>query len=155
MTFAERFWEKVEVGPALRPELGPCWVWAGSATQQGYGHIKMGSASPRLTHRVALFLVFGTTPDRLALHRCDNPPCVRPSHLFEGSHLDNAADMTAKGRHGNTRKTHCVHGHALVEDNVYRRPNGGRSCRACLSAADARYRSRSRVGAGHARDRRG
>lgn len=76
-----------------------CWPWQGSKNQSGYGlYHYMGKHTT--AHRVA-WQVF--TGDRipnglLVLHRCDNPPCVNPEHLFLGTNRDNTLDAIAKGR---------------------------------------------------------
>jgi hypothetical protein len=66
----------------------------------------------------------------LVAHRCDNPGCVNPGHLFATDHLGNVQDMIAKRRQNNQRKTHCVRGHALSGANI-RPANGWRRCLAC------------------------
>lgn len=99
-SFADRFWAKVRHAQ----EPGACWPWLGS-TRHGYGNIGVGSrvdGSRRVVsaHRVAWELTHGPIPDGLwVLHRCDNPSCVRPTHLFLGTPQDNVDDMLAKGRH--------------------------------------------------------
>lgn len=71
-----------------------CWEWTGTRNPNSYGQIDKVAA-----HRVSYFLATGNDPgEMLVLHRCDNPPCVRPTHLFLGTHLDNMVDMAAKGR---------------------------------------------------------
>lgn len=79
-------------------EPGECWPWTGAMRPNGYGHKKRHGTN--LAHRVVWIEVFGpiSSPDIGVLHHCDNPPCVRPSHLFLGTDADNVADMMAKGR---------------------------------------------------------
>lgn len=75
-----------------------CWPWPGARWRAGYGQIR---ADHRLlkTHRLAYETFIGPVPDGLYVcHTCDNPPCCNPAHLFLGSHDDNMADMTSKGR---------------------------------------------------------
>jgi hypothetical protein len=100
---AERFWAKVNKDgpvPLHRPDLGPCWLWIGAADAKGYGKVAAGAREEgmQLAHRVAFFLAEGRWPEPCALHHCDNPPCVRREHLFEGTYADNMADCAAKGR---------------------------------------------------------
>jgi hypothetical protein len=102
---ADRFWPKVNKSgpvPAHVPHLGPCWIWLGAIDPAfGYGKFGMGGRgySPWNTHRAAWFLTFGEIPAGMnVLHKCDNPPCVNPAHLFLGTFQDNTRDMFAKGR---------------------------------------------------------
>lgn len=111
---AERFWEKVNKDgpiPAHRPELGLCWIWTAgiNVPRGGYGMFALRKGVIRRSHRIAWELANDRpVPDGLwVLHRCDNPPCVRPAHLFLGTPKDNTDDMAAKGRlnplHGSAR----------------------------------------------------
>jgi hypothetical protein len=110
---AERFWSKVNKDgppPSHRPGLGPCWLWTGSRTSDGYGKMGIGSLRDgtrrnERAHRVAHDMVIGPVPEGLfALHHCDTPLCVRAevdparSHVFSGTNDDNVADMVSKGR---------------------------------------------------------
>lgn len=98
---SDRFWSHVDKGgPTVRPELGPCWVWIGSRHRNGYGQSTSKLDKEGLAHRRAWTLTNGPIPGGLhVLHRCDNRPCVRPEHLFLGTHTDNCVDMWTKDRH--------------------------------------------------------
>jgi len=86
-----RFWAKVD-------KTGDCWVWTAALSTGGYGKLSLNQRVAH-AHRVAYTLCIGPIPDRLLVcHTCDNRRCVRPDHLFVGTHLDNARDRDAKGR---------------------------------------------------------
>lgn len=92
-TLTDRFWPKVD-------RRGPdeCWEWTGSRQPTGYGRIKI-SDRVHNTHRVVWALTNGPIPARLqVLHRCDNPPCCNPAHLYLGTIADNMHDRDRKGR---------------------------------------------------------
>jgi hypothetical protein len=78
---------------------GDCWTWMLSVDGKGYAHISVDGAMHRV-HRLVHELLIGPIPAGMYVcHGCDNPRCVRPSHLFAGTSQDNARDMWAKGRH--------------------------------------------------------
>jgi len=115
----ERFWLMVD-------KRGPddCWPWAGCRLRHGYGHFNVNGRKT-LAHRFSWSLVNGPIPDgngwhgTCVLHRCDNPPCVNPAHLFLGTQADNIDDMIAKGRNGYTGQRGEKHGMAkLTESQV-------------------------------------
>ena len=86
----ERFWSKVK-------KKGTCWEFIGAKDRFGYGHFSINNKSI-LAHRVSWYLFYENVPSVCVLHKCDNPPCVNPSHLFEGTDADNKKDMRKKGR---------------------------------------------------------
>ena len=89
-----RLWSKVPLSDS------GCWPFEGCRNAQGYGrlHSRYGSTNVA-AHRVAWEFFNGPIPqNRLVLHRCDNPPCVNPDHLFIGTQKDNVRDMSLKGR---------------------------------------------------------
>jgi hypothetical protein len=93
-TLTERFMEKVE-----RLESG-CWLWRGATHKNGYGRFRLPKPQQSTwAHRAAWVLFRGAIPPGLCvLHRCDNPPCVNPDHLWVGTVADNMRDRDRKGR---------------------------------------------------------
>jgi hypothetical protein len=89
---AARFWSKVD-------KTGECWTWSARRDPDGYG-VFWYEGKNRRAHRMAWLFTRG--PDgmdgKLACHRCDNPSCVNPGHLFLGTNTDNLQDMARKGR---------------------------------------------------------
>lgn len=82
-----------------------CWVWIGCKDRKGYGRLRMGKY--RLgAHQVSYVLFCGTVDSSVFVcHRCDNPPCINPVHLFGGGPRENALDAYHKGRlHGQLQK---------------------------------------------------
>ncbi len=96
MTPEERFWKATPIGTREA-----CWEWQGHRVRDEYGSLKLDGKAIRV-HRYSWILHNGQIPDGLfVLHRCDNPPCVNPDHLFLGTQSDNMLDMSLKQR--NTR----------------------------------------------------
>lgn len=89
-----RFWSKVN-------KTDGCWEWTGNKGY-GYGHFWIGTKATgrdHLAHRVSYEWAYGPIPAGMDVcHKCDNPACIRPDHLFLGDHATNMRDRTAKRR---------------------------------------------------------
>lgn len=90
--WSEAFWRHVQKGDG-------CWEWTGTRRPDGYGLFSAGPSGQIRAHRVAWELTNGPIPDRLNVcHQCDNPPCVRPDHLYLGDQKRNIGDAVVRGR---------------------------------------------------------
>jgi hypothetical protein len=90
-TAEQRFWAKVDTS-------GECWVWTACKLPRGYGQF-FHEGGKVYAHRFIWTVMHGDIPDDLEIcHRCDNPSCVRPDHLFLGTRTDNMRDCVTKGR---------------------------------------------------------
>jgi hypothetical protein len=137
-----RFWPKVNKDgpvPAHRSDLGPCWIWTGYITVQGYGEISVGRRHYK-AHNIARGLMgYAVTDGLVRDHLCRVRSCVRPDHLEEVTDRVNVL-------RGETisaiqaRKTQCTYGH----DEWRVLPNGHRQCRACHRRIDRSRRERQR-----------
>lgn len=130
LPLAERFWARY--GRETRQGLSACWRWLGTVDSKGYGTI-IHEARRHRAHRIAWELSRGPIPDgSYVCHKCDNRLCVNPDHLFLGTHAENMADMSSKGRAAGKSKTHCVRGHERIPENLYFRLGKGAQCKVCL-----------------------
>lgn len=106
----ERFWKFVQ-----RCRGTSCWPWTGSLSTNGYGQIYGIAGKPAIASRVSYEINVGAIPDgTCVLHRCDNPRCVNPGHLFLGTRKENALDMVSKDRHARGEK----HPSAKLTDDI-------------------------------------
>lgn len=124
--------------------MSGCIEWTGPRLKSGYGRV-WSQGKMKRAHRVAYEDEYGPIPEGMSvLHTCDNPPCVRPEHLFIGTQLDNIRDMDRKGRRVNgpsfnAKKTHCPRGHPYDEENTYIQKSGSRHCKECTRASVRRW----------------
>jgi hypothetical protein len=134
--------DKLWAGVDRSSDDDACWPWTRWTVESGHGQITI-AGRPRRVHRLVWALVHGEDPyPHYVLHRCDNPPCCNPRHLFLGTKKDNTQDMVGKGRGGRPKgsknrhtskgATHCIEGHAFTPENTYITPTtGARQCKKC------------------------
>ena len=128
-TAEERFWANVD-------KSDECWSWTGHKSPRGYGDLRVDGKMMRAP-RYSWTLHYGPIPAGLfVLHHCDNPPCVRPDHLFVGTLSDNSQDASRKRRLWmQTPSPVCRRGlHPFTPENTYVNARGRRHCRACHNA---------------------
>jgi hypothetical protein len=104
----QRLFDRIGSQYHVNPTTG-CWEWSGSKDKDGYGkiHARENGILVRFSaHRLSYMLHNGDIPEGLwVLHKCDNPSCINPDHLFLGSVKDNVRDMNGKGRHRKEKLT--------------------------------------------------
>lgn len=88
------FWDKKQI------DSNGCWIWTGCKDKDGYG-VAWYNKRKTPAHRAAYMIYHKITLDKetFVCHKCDNPPCINPAHLFAGSHKDNMQDKLKKGHH--------------------------------------------------------
>ena len=123
----------------LDPITG-CWNWTGALSPKGYGHMRYLGRHEGV-HRISAhcYLNFDLKSTLHVLHRCDNPACFNPKHLFIGTNLDNVRDCIAKKRRSEHKLTRCAQGHPYEVDNILF-IGGEKQHRRCRTCAKERHR---------------
>lgn len=141
-----RFWSYVDQSGG--PDA--CWPWLKGRDDQGYG-VWYADGNKHKAHRWLLGhlrgrpLIGRQSGVEDGCHRCDNPPCCNPRHLYVGTRKRNVADAVERSRLWQLRRTHCPAGHPYSGDNLEVRKSGARRCKACTRASDHRRRTEERT----------
>lgn len=128
-----------------------CLLWRGAKRRGGYGYIMEYGKAVTATH-VAMRMAGNPRPsvEAMACHKCDNPRCVNPRHLFWGSQTDNMRDNASKGRHHYANRATCKHGHEWTPENTLHHPGRKglaphRVCLTCCAATRKRFNAARRI----------
>lgn len=150
LTAEERFWCKVNQDgpiPVLRPELGPCHLWTGAVSSNGYGNFYLGKKDGKHkwggAHKFAFELANGPMlPGLEPDHLCRVRLCVRDSHMEAVTSQEN----NRRRPNSEASRTHCPANHPYNEANTYiKKSNGSRQCRECAAQAKRNKRNVSSV----------
>ena len=127
-----------------------CWEWGGFIWKTGYGCFSFSHKKSMRASRMSWIIHYGQIPDGLLVcHKCDNPGCVRPEHLFLGTPKQNTYDMISKKRnydigslYRGKMMSHCTKGHEFTVENTYVNKNTNqRICRICKTKWQQKMRS--------------
>lgn len=155
-TMKQRFFIRIQ---PVSKNLKTCWVAKKAKKESGYKRytqIADDSGNKKYMHRVSWEIFHGKIPkNQLVLHKCDNPPCVNPNHLFLGDYSDNRLDALEKDRVPTVRKyiKTCKKGH-LFSEHGRTRPDGKRYCFKCKSNLSIKDRAHAIANSGIGRGNR-
>jgi hypothetical protein len=128
---AAPFWSRVDTS-------GDCWEWQGARVSKGYGSLAIEGRAAT-AHRRSWELTYGPIPTGMhVLHRCDNPPCVRPDHLWLGTNTENVYDSMAKGRRDHLTGSRLPPSTCTKCGVQFRTPTATRTRRFCSRACQRR-----------------
>jgi hypothetical protein len=115
----------------------PCVIAAGTVTEKGYVRISVDGKWGARAHRVAWIKAYGDPGPGIDIHhRCGNRACIELTHLAALPHEEHGRLHALE--QPRPFKERCARGHEFTEENTYRRPSGGRGCRACRREAHRR-----------------
>ena len=128
----------------VRDSSTGCLLYIGCTDADGYGKLGVGKHGKLLAHRLSAFLngIIDSLDDpRMVCHKCDNPPCTEPDHLYAGNASTNKLDEVERGlyRNQNTIKSVCKRGHSLSGENLRVAKDGTRHCKTCHKMLTGRW----------------
>jgi len=119
----DRFMDKIFKHP------NGCWIWIAGVNHAGYGYFRYDGQC-RLAHRWSYEYHNGSLGGLYCLHKCNNPACVNPEHLYAGNQFSNMNDCVDSGNNVNANKLFCKHGHEFTASNTLIIKTS-RHCKAC------------------------
>ncbi len=128
-----RFWKKVN-------KTDTCWLWTAGVTHNGYARFGVDTGMTVRSNRLSYALANNKMPGEVVRHTCNNPLCVNPEHLIDGTQLDNVKDRVEQGR-SRQRFDYdsCLHGHKYAETGFYiNSANGYKMCKACILKSNSK-----------------
>jgi len=132
-----RFWSGVAIKQPTE-----CWLWQRAVDTGGYGNFSVRHRNIR-AHRISCALKHGPIPAGfMVLHNCDTPACCNPDHVYVGTAKQNMDDQVLRKRQVNVRKTVCIRGHPLTDENITNWPSRPRQrcCPICQKMRTERKR---------------
>ena len=133
-----------------------CWNWNGALNSKGYGDTHY-QGKHVLAHRLSAILWLGLSlndsSDKMVCHKCNNPRCFNPKHLYIGTAKTNAIDSLRAGTNFSSRKTHCPKGHPYSSENTYivnltvgkKAGTNERHCKICYREHSRNYKARKEM----------
>ena len=125
-----------------------CWTWRGALSPKGYGSFSVKGRGIRAHRWSYEYFREPIEPRNFVCHHCDNPSCVNPFHLYQGTASENNSDMIERERHAGANQTHCRRGHKFTKGNtrIATKPDGSnfRICKECRKTVARRYYEKTR-----------
>lgn len=146
--------EKIKVLLSINTTINPqtnCWEWKSISSKNPYGRLWLGKRRYK-AHRLSAYVYLDYDihdTSKLICHKCNNPACINPDHLYIGTDSSNITDSVEANTHPQAVKTHCSKGHEYSLSNTTN-INDERRCRSCIRAAKKKYYNKTKGANTHA-----